>query len=335
MSKNRNLFEEAIADAKAIKDMAIANAKAALEESFTPHLQKMLSTKLQELEQEDLGENIDETEDENLYEMDKEKEMTETAEVEEELNLDELLAELEEEKTDDLEEEKDDLEKALMEAEEEEAEEETEEEESEDESEEAEKEEVSVEDMSEEDLKSFVEDVIKDMVAAGELEAGHEDMEAEKVEGGEEEINIDEILAEIEAHEAKKAVKKADKKEDEKLKKELDEAISTIEILRSELNEVNLLNAKLLYTNKIFRSKNLTENKKLKVLSSFDKARTVKETKLVYETILESLKEKKTSPIAESISRASKATGISTGAAKPILESNSMVSRFQKLAGII
>ncbi len=335
MSKNRNLFEEAIADAKAIKNMAIANAKAALEESFTPHLQKMLSTKLQELEQEDLEENIDEVEDENLYEMDKEKEMTETAEVDEELNLDELLAELEEEKTDDLEEEKDDLEKALMEAEEEAEEEETEEVETEDESEEAEKEEVAIEDMSEEDLKAFVEDVIKDMVAAGELEAGHEDMEDEKVEDSEEEINIDEILAEIEAHEAKKAVKKVVKKEDEKLKKELDEAISTIGILRSELNEVNLLNAKLLYTNKIFRSKNLTENKKLKVLSSFDKAKTVKEAKLVYETILESLKEKKTSPITESISRASKATGISTGIAKPILESNSMVSRFQKLAGII
>ena len=74
MSKNRNLFEEAIADAKAIKDMAIANAKAALEESFTPHLQKMLSTKLQELEQEDLGENIDETEDENLGEAKKDEE---------------------------------------------------------------------------------------------------------------------------------------------------------------------------------------------------------------------------------------------------------------------
>ena len=48
---NRDLLKEAIADAKAVKETAIANAKAALEESFTPHLQDILSKKIQEMEE--------------------------------------------------------------------------------------------------------------------------------------------------------------------------------------------------------------------------------------------------------------------------------------------
>jgi hypothetical protein len=68
-----------------------------------------------------------------------------------------------------------------------------------------------------------------------------------------------------------------------------------------------LLNAKLLYTNKIFRSKNLTESQKVKVLGSFDKATTVKETKLVFETLNEGIKVKKPS-VEKTLGRASKAT---------------------------
>ena len=64
----------------------------------------------------------------------------------------------------------------------------------------------------------------------------------------------------------------------------------TIGELRNELNEVNLLNAKLLYTNKIFKAKNLTESEKIKVLNTFDKAETVKEVKLVFETLTESFR---------------------------------------------
>jgi hypothetical protein len=74
---------------------------------------------------------------------------------------------------------------------------------------------------------------------------------------------------------------------------ELDEAYNTIESLKSDLNEVNLLNAKLLYTNKIFKAKTLTESQKVKVLGAFDKAGTVKETKLVFETLSEGLKQRK------------------------------------------
>jgi hypothetical protein len=120
----------------------------------------------------------------------------------------------------------------------------------------------------------------------------------------------------------------------EKMHNELNEAYNTIKTLRSELNEINLLNAKLLYTNKLFKAKNLTETQKLKVLSSFDKAATVSEVKLVYETLNEGIKEtKKSSPINESVNFASKS--IAAPKKQPILETDEIKARFQKLAGII
>jgi hypothetical protein len=110
--------------------------------------------------------------------------------------------------------------------------------------------------------------------------------------------------------------------------------MNAIKILRSELNEINLLNAKLLYTNKIFKAKNLTESEKVRVLTAFDKAASKKEAKLVYETLIESLNNKTKAPIKENLGRASKPAGMAP-IKKPIVESNDMVARFQKLAGII
>ena len=114
---------------------------------------------------------------------------------------------------------------------------------------------------------------------------------------------------------------------------DLEEAYSTIETLKSELNEINLLNAKLLYTNKIFKSKTLNENQKVKVLSSFDKAKNVGEVKMVFETLNEGIKVSKNT-INENLGRASKGT-IAPNVKKPIVESNEAFLRMQKLAGII
>ena len=111
----------------------------------------------------------------------------------------------------------------------------------------------------------------------------------------------------------------------------------TIQTLRSDLNEVNLLNSKLLYTNKIFRGKNLTENQKIKVLKAFDKAETVKEAKRIFETLNENLVAKTAkSNIRESLGAASKPAGVAPK--RPITENvvqeDAMVSRFKQLAGI-
>ena len=117
------------------------------------------------------------------------------------------------------------------------------------------------------------------------------------------------------------------------IKAELNEAKKTITHLRSTISEVNLLNAKLLYTNKIFKAKNLTENEKVKVLNAFDKTSTVKETKLVYETLNEGLKVKKPL-IKESLGTASKVMSLQENK-KPIIEVDQQYSRWQKLAGLI
>jgi hypothetical protein len=115
---------------------------------------------------------------------------------------------------------------------------------------------------------------------------------------------------------------------------ELNEAIKTIKTLRKELNEVNLLNAKLLYVNKVFKAKNLTEAQKAKVIITFDKANSVNEAKLIYTTLIESfngVKSTNKKPIAESRGFASKPAGVAP-TKNAIVDSN--VERWQFLAGI-
>jgi hypothetical protein len=115
---------------------------------------------------------------------------------------------------------------------------------------------------------------------------------------------------------------------------ELAEAMATIAILKKDLNEINLLNAKLLYTNKIFRNKSLTESQKVKVLTAFDKATSKKELELVYETLSEGLKVSTIStksPIKESLSSASRILG--SKVSKPIIE-NDAFARMRELAGL-
>jgi len=368
---NRETLKECIADAKTIRETAIASAKAALEEAFTPQLTAMFAEKLNELEKE---EEVQESEMNETRSMEEEG-------LEETFNLDELLAELEMEEGYSMEEEG--MEKESM-------------------YEENLEEDVMLEEMSDEEIEELVMKTIEDMIASGKLMAGEEaeeedmeDMEDMNMDGEEEisdeeeteeideEINIDELLAETDSLEeetkeldevgyadpstadliaqvasflntSKDAVmgmvaalpatvaagaflrgvlkgRKAEKSMEEADTKEMEE---TINELRKELNEVNLLNAKLLYTNKIFKAKNLTESEKIKVLNTFDKAETVKEVKLVFETLTESLKATATkNPIKESLGSASKT--IAPAAPKqPIIEVNDAFARMQQLAGL-
>ena len=358
MSNNRDLLKEAIADAKAVKETAIANAKAALEEAFTPHLKSMLAAKLEEMDKDDVGEGYDkyEEDDVKMEEVNETEEVTEVEEIEEEINLDELLAELEEGEDKDEVKESEEIEESeeVTEQEEDEAEEEGEDEEAEGEMEE---EEIDLEDMTEDDLKSFIEDVIKDMVEAGELEAG-EEMEMDDEES---EMDMDievedelepmmekkeelEEMDEVSWNEKNNPTRGASKKEldPKKVGKStsayavnLEEVMAEINELKQELQEVNLLNAKLLYTNKIFKSKNLSEDKKVKVLKAFDKAETVKEAKFIFETLNEGIVSRNTSPMVNEVKgSASKAMGISQSTKQPIVENDAFL-RMQKLAGII
>jgi prolyl oligopeptidase PreP (S9A serine peptidase family) len=129
--------------------------------------------------------------------------------------------------------------------------------------------------------------------------------------------------------------------EEEATAKELEETKAALEAVKAELNEVNLLNSKLLYVNRIFKANNLNEAQKLRVVETLDNASNVKEAKLIYETIKDTFnvaKTTKTTPkrsIKEGLGMASKAAGTSTAPKKPVLnESNDMVTRMQKLANI-
>jgi hypothetical protein len=320
-NENTKIFSEAIAEAKAIRETAMANAKLALEEAFTPRLKEMMSTKLEALAEED--EELEERFTGRNGEMTS-NDGDDTGSMEE-ISLEELLAELE----------------GLEEGEKEVYEEETIEENIEI-FEEAEDDDTVAE-ITVDDLKDIIRDVVADLLGGSEGEEEEEAGEEEEIAGeeeemaGDEELSLEEILAELELDEAADADKDDMKEEaiEEKEDKELEEAMDTIAQLRSELNEVNLLNAKLLYVNKLFKSKNLTEAQKVKVINAFDRAETVKETKNIFETLQESLTAAQATknPIKESLSFASKPAGVADR--KPIVENNDFVARMQKLAGII
>ena len=473
---NKDLLKQAIAEAKTIREAAIANAKEALEETLTPHLKEMLAQKLQEMEdadEEKMEETINNAENQDYSENPEAHGNLEEAE----------------------------------EAEEEEAEEEEAPEGEEEKEEGEEEEEVEIEDMSIDDLKDLIRDIVAQEVGHDESEeelpgeealAGEEDMVS--MDGDSEEIDINELLAELEGMDKEEAINEigpeyiegaaqlvemfpfltmqtaslvigalgaaglagfsaiAAKVQDmalagkfgsaaksfaEKLQaaggaaakatqnregveavneevenidenidviyelinmfpfltnstaqmllgvfgamgitglsaiaskihqmakdgafgekgkqigdkltdvgsaaasarnvseesEDLNEALKTINVLKNQLQEVNLLNAKLLYVNKVFKSNNLSEGQKVNVIAAFDKAETVKEVKLVFETVSKNVVAKPAT-IKEHRSFASKATGnAQTTAPKEIIsEVSEQVSRWQKLAGII
>ena len=125
---------------------------------------------------------------------------------------------------------------------------------------------------------------------------------------------------------------------DSEMREELEAALASVNELKTELNEVNLLNAKLLYTNKIFKAKNLTESKKVKVLKAFDNAKDVKSAKTIFETLSEGLLDKSAVNESRNLGSASKASGLepkATSTKQPIIESNDVYNRMRKLAGLI
>ena len=133
------------------------------------------------------------------------------------------------------------------------------------------------------------------------------------------------------------------RRENEEMAEELEETKKALETVKGELNEVNLLNSKLLYVNRIFKANNLEDPQKLRVVETLDKAESIKEAKLIYETIKDSFNiskstsTKRTSKksIKEGLGMASKAVGTSTAPKKEVIsESNNMIKRFQKLANI-
>ena len=405
---NSKLLKEAIADAKAVKETALANAKIALEEAFTPRLQSILSQKMRaEAEaQDDEAEKVDEelttsnigsgnsqpTLDANTdlsvgVKKDSGKpeqagtDYKKVADISEEENpfaQDDAMA------SDDKDAEIAELKARLAELEGENGEE-TEENpfaaaEGEDE--------MGMDDMSmdsqmgddsmdmdsddeesEDDMD--LEAIIRELEAsingddneeeteeegsmyenmADGSEAGTDKGETPKVvvtneaeeddkEDDEKVVDLEEILREMEADMKGDDKEKVDEAEEEEKEKELNEAYKVIKSLQKTINEVNLLNAKLLFANKLFRAHNMTNEQKVKVIETLDRTNSVREVKLVYSTLAENFKFSTNKSTKKSISEgiASKVTKSTKPAqSKQVIAENTDFSdRFKKLAGII
>ena len=359
---NSKLLKEAIADAKAVRETALANAKIALEEAFTPKLQSMLSKKLQEeLEGDESEEEVELTQENDVSseigggdgtKMPAAKAFSSAAE------SDELGAADVDKQTAAVGSEDENAEKVAGITEGEEEEDVTG----------ATPETGMNEEEEMDDVDSEIDEIIKELEAAADDEEsyateGEEEMEAPVAEpteapaeepvAEEDEIDLDEILREmgygdepaeeeapVAATEGEESGEELDalKAELKSVQSELGEAISVIKSLKGTINEVNLLNAKLLYVNKLFRSFNLTNEQKSKVVETLDRTKNVREVKLVFSTIAESFKfgngatKKVTAKLTESY--ASKPAQ-STAPKQIIAEDNSAANRFKKLAGII
>ena len=124
------------------------------------------------------------------------------------------------------------------------------------------------------------------------------------------------------------------------MKEALEEAYHTVGHLKSVINEVNLLNAKLLYTNKLFRNFDLNEGQKMKVIENFDRAGNTREAKLVFATLAESFHKPTAGKkiVKESKSMASKpvaSTAPSKETTQVLTEGFEQANRWKKLAGLI
>jgi hypothetical protein len=404
---NQELYKQAILDAKAVRETALAAARETLAEAFEPRIKEMMRLKLAEDATEETMDEAESTATRDDHaekagkkvakdiEYDEKHGKFNEAEDMEESTLDEILAELDalsEETDDTMEEAKEKMEEGegttagydekartvkgetgydekakvshgdhkLHEADDDKEDEDAE---ADDEAEEAGEdlthdiegahdESTEVVDITVGDLKDIIRDVFMQLQGGGDEELDALDVDspgqavaddAMAADEDDAEISLESILAELdkedkkmeEAAEVPGSIKTsaADAYKVDEIKKDLHEAHKAIKAMKHELNEVNLLNAKLLYVNKIFKAKSLNESQKVKVLNAFDRATSIKEVENTYKTLNESIGEasKKTS-LKESVGFASKPIG--SAPARPIVDADPYVNRWQTLAGI-
>jgi hypothetical protein len=201
----------------------------------------------------------------------------------------------------------------------------------------------------EEGEEAHIEEPAMEGDEAPEMEVPAEEpaMESEEAPADDEEIDLDEILREMGYGDDEEKIEEEAEEDAEEMKAEvaslqaeLKEAITVIKSLKGTINEVNLLNAKLLYANKLFRGYNLTNEQKVKVVENLDRTTSVREVKLVYATLSESMKftgtERKVAAKKTVTEGFASKVQASTAPKKEIIaESNELANRFKQLAGII
>ena len=334
-----DLLKQAIADAKAVKETALANAKLALQEAFAPRLENMLQTELmKEIEADD------ETMDVN---MDLDADVEAGAEAGAEAGVDSEMGGFPDSVNVGLDFNDDgdyDLTGLVGGEDEEEANFEA-------------GAEVGAEAGAEAGVEAEEDDLNLEEILR-ELEMPADEMENEGMYEmyNEEDVPLEEPAADVDAdiNEIIEAILREEEemaptatedptaaaltKEVEEKDAQLEEAYRTVKHLRSVINEVNLLNAKLLYTNKLFRNFDLNEGQKMKVIENFDRAISAREAKLVFATLAESFNKptQKRKMVKESAaSRPTRTTAPSQQTTQILSEGFEMANRWKKLAGLI
>ena len=370
-----DLLKEAIADAKAVRETALANAKMALEEAFTPHLKSMLSAKLaeDEIEEDDdvfegeHDEEEDEDEKEEGYGSSRKPMGREDDDHEEDPDEGMHGDDSQRREDDDDEEEvdeseiievdgvkyapivsEDEVEEGMHDGEKSPRRDDDDDEDDMDEGEEL-------------DLEAVIKELEEELDEAGDPGDEEESVNEEEItEGDDEEEKVDEeVVNEDEEEDLEEqstssgigkgsGVKQASASDEEDpgkgkthesvdaVQSELNEYKEAVVYLKDKLHEVNILNAKLLYTNKLFKEYALSNDQKLKIVETFDRAQTTREIKLVYTTLAESFtgeKNEKKEVVKEFASKKSNGTAPKT--TKIISEENQVADRFKKLAGIL
>lgn len=372
---NKKLFEEAIAEAKSIREAAIANAKEALEESLTPQIKELLAQRLTEMEDEDELPGPPEEKNSVLEAEEKEEEGAEEAgeedgeEAEDDMDIEDMSVEelkalirdivgqmVDQDGDGDHDMEDHEMNSSDMGMEEPDGEDSPEDEEIDLDELLAELAHEEENKMMEKKKESMMEDPLNEIdindpqiiglvsalgsagiVAGGYayaklvefLKSGNTDPKLKNLGSGL--VKFDE--------KATDAAKAAETLKSRVSESEFNEAKRTIKKLTESLQEVNLLNAKLLYVNKVLKeNKHLSDSQVANVIATFDKATTAKEAKLVYESFSTSLFKKSNAPVVESKLKqfASKSTGrVPVKKVEVISEVSDAVKRMQKLAGII
>lgn len=334
MAKN-DILAEAIADARKVKSAALANAKLALEETFTPTLQRMISSRIAEEEgDEEMGMEDDFNIDVNMEgegDFAPEGEMgeepvtgfgggEEEAAPEEDLELEALIRELdgEEGMEDPMMESDCEDDESMMEGEEEQW--------------------LSTNPSSERDQFSEGEEMDDELTEALNALLEEEglgddlDMGPNKEDGASyTDSPTPGVAALTENRKLKKALAQKNK--------DLNEAYRAVTTLKKTLNEVNLLNGKLMYTTKTFKKFNLNESQQSRILDAFDRTTSIREVKLVYSTICESFNKK---PLATKKKVTEGFASKPVNAINPTRKSNSdtgiisesLKDRFQRLANL-
>ena len=364
-----DILKEAIADAKALRATALENAKIALEEAFTPRLKSMLSQKIQsEVEDSDtegevgsgdghmaaedeheVEERMHGEDEDDLEERMKDEDEEEVSEEMEDENEDEVSEEMEDENEDEVSEEMED-EGEHMEDEGEHMEDEEDELDLESVIRELE-EELDSSDIGDAENKEPSERASdsSEVGAQGpegegaDEEGGKENSEdevvkepvteADEMEDEDDDIDLEEVIKALSEEEGMEDENEEDKVEE--MQNTLKEYKETIGYLREKLNEVNLMNAKLLFTNKLFRGFGLNNNQKLQVVEQFDRTKNLREIKLVYTTLAESFKGNGNKRVNENKGQASKAVASTEPKKEVLSEGMEMKNRFKKLANLI